>query len=82
MQGGDQLCSPEEGLRDLSHKGGPMKGGIAGLGRSSEAGRPAGRGNPGNLGGREGSRQVLAIMRLPPSTPAPPERGMCHCYEE
>lgn len=59
-----------------------MKGGIAGLGRSSEAGRPAGRGNPGNLGGREGSRQALAMMRLPPSTPAPPERGMCHCYEE
>lgn len=82
MQGDDQLCSPEEGLRDLSHKGGLMKGEIAGLGRRSEAGRPAGQGNPGNLGDRKGSRQALAMMRLPPSTPAPPERGMCHRYEE
>lgn len=42
MQGGDELCSPEEGLRDLPHKGEFMKGQTAGLGHRSEAGRPPG----------------------------------------
>lgn len=50
MQGSDQLW-----LRELAKMEDFVEGERAGLGRRSKAGGPAGRGNPGNLGGRKGS---------------------------
>lgn len=54
-----------------------MEGETAGLDHRREAaGRGLGvgiadRGNPGNLGGRKGSRQELAMIRPPSSHPSP-----------
>lgn len=72
MQGSDQLW-----LREPAKVEDFVEGETAGLGRRSKAGGPAGRGNPGNLGGRKGSGKGWQQCSQLLPTPAPPERDMC-----